>query len=167
MIVGKLSNTEFDYINTLLTNNKGISKSEYNTLKEKHPYAIVREDNIHIIVKKMTHYTKHDSELSDFILSKFGNDNLDIDFLYKITYSEGEYAEAHRDKASSFKTVLILLNDNFEGGNLIINGTDVLLNKKGMYIEFNGHLNTHEVTKVTKGVRNILAIFLEKKQTII
>ena len=163
--MGYLRSDECDLLDSLLESNQGISDSELRDLRANHPYASVREDNIHLKVKKLTYYTKYDTKLSNFILSKFGYTNLEIDFLYKITYSKGEHMNYHRDKGSSVKTILVLLNDDFEGGELFVNERNVKLNKRGKYIEFDGNLNPHEVTKVTKGVRNVLAIFLQKIKT--
>jgi hypothetical protein len=166
MILGELNIDEFNYITTSLLNNKGMSDLEYSILKEKHPYAIMRDDNA-LILSSMKHYGLHDVEFNSFILNKFGKPNYDIDFFYELIYNVADYTNPHYDKKLSVQTTLILLSDEFTGGELLIDDTDVGLNKKGMYVNFDGFKNKHSVNKVLSGQRRVLVIMFNKKQNLL
>jgi len=166
MIIDTLNINEFNYINTSLLNNKGMSDLEYATLKEKHPYAINRDDNA-LILSSMKHHGLHDNEFNTFILNKFGNPNYDIDFFYELIYDVGDYTNPHYDEVISVQTTLILLSDEFTGGELLIDKKDVEFNKKGMYISFDGFKQKHSVNKVKSGQRRVLVIMFNKKESLL
>jgi hypothetical protein len=166
MVLSKLSYDEFEYLNTSLLDNKGMSDLEYSILQEKHPYAIMRDDNA-LILSSMKHYGLHDSELNSFLLNKFCDSKYDIDFFYELIYDVGDYTNPHLDKEISIQTSIVLLSDNFTGGELLINDSDVGLNESGMYINFNGFKNKHSVNKVLSGQRRVLVIMFNKKQTLL
>lgn len=163
---GNLTIEELNYINKSLINNKGMSDVEYLVLKEKHPYAITKDDNP-LILSSMKHYGLHDTNFNSFILEKFGNPQYEIDFFYELIYDVGDYTNPHYDKDISIQTTLILLSDKFTGGELLINGLDVNFNKKGMYINFNGFKNKHSVNNVLSGQRRVLVIMFNKKQSLL
>ena len=165
MITNVLNIDEFNYITTSLLNNKGMSDLEYSILKQKHPYAIMRDDNA-LILSSMKHYGLHDTEFNTFILNKFGNPNYDIDFFYELIYDVDDYTKPHYDKKLSVQTTLILLSDEFTGGELLIDKKDVEFNKKGMYISFDGFKQKHSVNKVLSGQRRVLVIMFNKKQSL-
>jgi hypothetical protein len=165
MILDPLNIDEFNYITTSLLNNKGMSDLEYSILKKKHPYAIMRDDNA-LILSSMKHYGLHDTQFNSFILNKFGNSNYDIDFFYELIYNVDDYTNPHYDKEISVQTTLILLSDEFTGGELLIDNKDMQLNKKGMYISFDGFKQKHSVNKVLSGQRRVLVIMFNKKQSL-
>ena len=162
MLIDYLTNKEFEYLKSLLSQNKGMSHIEYQNLKSRHPYAVEREDN-QLIHSKMKHYGL-DNDLSKFINDKFGKPEYEIDFLYELTYNENDYTIIHKDAYFVLQTTLILLSDSFEGGKLMIDEKDVNFNKIGQYINFNGHDQTHEVTQVESGQRRVLVIMFNKKK---
>ena len=166
MKVEFLSDTEFEFIIESLNKNKGMSDDEYNTLKLKHPYAIMRDDNA-LILSSMKHYGLHDKIFNSFILEKFGRPEYDIDFFYELIYNVGDYTNPHFDKEISIQTTLVLLSDGFSGGELLINGLDVGFNKKQMYINFDGFKSKHSVNVITSGERRVLVIMFNKKQSLL
>ena len=166
MYVGKLNQTELEFLQNSLFKNKGMSADEYRNLKLKHPYAVERDDNA-LILSSMKHYGNHDVNLNAFINKKFGNPNYEIDFFYELTYNVGDYTTPHRDAHFVLQTTLILLSDSFEGGKLLLDGDDVNLSTKGQYINFDGHNQIHEVTEIKSGQRRVLVIMFNKKQTLL
>jgi len=161
MEIGLLNNEDFEFLINLLSNNKGLSKSEFEILKSKHPY-VVEEKNNPLIKSTRKHYGKGDESLNSFLLNRFSNKNSDIDFLYELTYNIGDYSNPHYDKKVVTQTTLILLSDNFEGGNLLIDGSDVGFNKKRMYINFEGSKQLHEIKPVEFGKRIVLVVMFNK-----
>lgn len=166
MKIDILSNIEFKFILDSLKNNKGMSESEYFHLKQKHPYAIMRDDNA-LILSSMKHYGLHDKNFNLFLLEKFGKPEYDIDFFYELIYDVNDYTNPHFDKKISIQTTLVLLSDEFSGGELLIDDTDIGLNKKGMYVNFDGFKNKHSVNKVLSGQRRVLVIMFNKKQNLL
>lgn len=167
MFIGNLNNEELEFLETSLKNNQGMTASEFSKLKIRHPYAQERKDNIHLIECKMTHYGQQDFELNSFLLSKFGKDKFQLDFFYKLDYFPGHYTVAHRDKYFVLQTTLILLSEDFIGGELYVDGKDVNLNQRGKYINFNGHDHIHSVSEVTSGVRSVLVVMFNKKNSLL
>ncbi len=166
MEIGLLDNSEYNFIINSLNTNMGMSESEYATLKKKHPYAVMRDDNA-LIISSMKHYGSHDKELNAFLLKKFGKPNFKIDFFYELIYNQGNYTNPHLDKKTVLQTTLILLEDKFTGGDLIIDDNIISFNKKGMFINFEGFRERHSVSKIESGVRKVLVIMFDKKETLI
>jgi len=166
MEIGFLNNHQFNFIENSLYNNKGMTEIEYLKLKKNHPYAVMRDDNA-LILSSMKHYGLHDTRLNEFLLKTFGNPNFKIDFFYELIYNEGDYTTPHLDKKTVLQTTLVLLEDNFTGGDLIIDDKNVNFNKKGMFINFKGYKEKHSVTKVESGIRRVLVIMFNKKQSLL
>lgn len=163
MVIDFLTNDEIEYINKSLAKNEGMSDFEYKELNSKHPYAFMRKDNA-LILSSMKHYGKHDVEFNQFIMNKFGKKSYQIDFFYELTYNVGDYTIPHKDKYFVLQTTLLLLSDDFIGGELLIDNKDVNFNKLGMYINFSGNKQIHEVKKISKGQRRVLVIMFNKKK---
>lgn len=166
MILGMLTLDELSFINNSLNNNKGIDTAEYEYIKKIHPYATHQETNP-LISSTMKYYGKHDILLNNFLINKFTQNEYGIDFFYELIYNVGDYTQLHRDKYFVLQTTLVLLSDNFTGGNLIIDGSDVNFNQLGMYVNFSGNKKFHEVTKIESGQRRILAIMFNKKKELL
>ena len=165
--ISELNDEDFFMLQELLDKNKGMSDSEYQKLSKNHPYVITPDNNPTLILSSMKHYGLHDERLNSFLISKFGIPEYELDFLYELIYNEGDYTKPHRDRVMAIQTTLVLLNDDFSGGELLIDETDVKFNKKKSYINFNGHLYKHSVNKVLSGKRIVLAIMFNKKQTLL
>jgi hypothetical protein len=84
-----------------------------------------------------------------------------ISNVHYIKYIVGEGAKPHTDNSISDKSYILLLNDEFEGGEFYLDNKPIKF-KKGDLLEFDGHL-LHEVKEITKGYREVLVIFSKKK----
>ena len=166
MNLGKLTKEEFEYLLTSLDSNKGMTEEEYTALSIRHPYAVMRDDNA-LIFSSMKHYSLQDSTLNSFISTKFGDVTLEIDFVYKLIYNKGDFTNPHLDKKICAQTTLVLLTDNFEGGELLIDSKDVNLSTVGQFINFKGYRQTHSVNEVKEGVREVLVIMFNRKSSAI
>lgn len=167
MKIDVLSESDFKFLQKSLEINKGMSDEEFFILKKTHPYAFLKKDNPSLILSDAKYYGKHDDTLNSFLLNKFGNNDLVIDFFYELIYKVGDYTNSHLDKPKVIQTTLVLLSDNFKGGKLIINNTDMNFNKKGMIINFEGYKHYHKVEKVIEGERRVLVIMFNKKQKVL
>jgi len=166
MFIGELSHTELQFLEKALSENKGMTQAEYAELESRHPYAVMRDDNA-LILSDMTHYGFHNEELNKFFMTKFGGEDLQLDFFYKLDYKAGDYTNPHLDKYFVLQTTLLLLTEDFTGGELYVDKVNVNLNKKGMYINFAGNSQIHSVTEVTSGVRSVLVVMFNKKDSLI
>lgn len=162
-----LSAKELEFLNLKLSENKGMSDLELDIHKHKHPNAVDKYQKVNLILTDMKLYGQHDNSLNSFILNKFGKHDYCIDFFYELIYDTNDYTNPHLDKDFSQQTTIILLSDNFTGGELILDGKDVKLNKRGKYISFSGNTTLHSVNKVLSGQRRVLVIMFNKKQTIL
>ena len=164
--IGELNDEDFFLLQESLNKNKGMNDSEYKNLSIKHPYAINRDDNT-VILSSMKHYGLHDHKLNNFLLEKFGRPEYELDFFYELTYNKGDYTNTHKDKYIVIQTTLILLNDDFTGGELLIENKHIEFNKKNMYINFDGFNLKHSVSEVKSGQRRVLVVMFNKKETLI
>lgn len=165
MILGKLLHDDLEFLVKKLKINKGMDEHEYRELKVNHPYAVMRPDNA-LILSNMVHYGKHDLELNQFLLEKFGRSEFVIDFFYELIYSEGDYTNPHYDKKVVAQTTLVMLEDNFTGGELVIDGKKVDFHTTGQYVNFQGNEQKHEVKEVISGQRRVLVVMFNKNSII-
>lgn len=81
--------------------------------------------------------------------------------LHYIKYESGYYAKRHLDIKAN-KTYLIMLNDNFEGGELYVNDNLVPF-KQGDMVVFDGQKEYHEVKEIMSGCREMMVAWVAKK----
>ena len=60
-------------------------------------------------------------------------------------------------------TIIFLINPAEIGGLLFLDGIDIELNNPGDYVIFDGQKTYHEVTKIEKGIREVLIVWLIEK----
>lgn len=82
--------------------------------------------------------------------------------IHYINYLVGNSCDKHTDRAS-LNTYIFMLNDDFEGGKLLIDDIDTNL-LKGDVVCFNGSIESHEVTEVTKGNREVLVVWTSDRR---
>lgn len=105
-----------------------------------------------------------DSNNFDFILPKllqFGIQSLPDARIIK--YNKGNYFSPHRDQyelhSERYKTLIIQLNDTYDGGELIVN--NIAINKTiGNTIMFDSNA-IHSVSEIKNGIRYSLVFWLE------
>ena len=109
-------------------------------------------------------------ELINFIKEKTVCSVNDITSIHIGKYEEGDFLENHIDERlvnSNNKlnaiTLIFLINPAEIGGLLFLDGIDIELNNPGDYVIFDGQKTYHEVTKVEKGIREVLIVWLIEK----
>jgi len=166
--INTISDDDLYFIKNSLLSNKGISSVELKKFEKNHPYVINKVNNeYHIIDCKKEYYGLDDNNFNDFLIKKFSKNDWVLDTFYKLTYTIGDFSLPHKDVEKSVNTVIVLLSDNFKGGETIINGIDINLNKVGMYVSFDGSKFLHGVNKIISGTREVLVIWFNKKNVII
>jgi hypothetical protein len=163
---GLLTDSEMNFLIHSLSTNIGMNEHEYKQLKLKHPYAVKRDDNA-VILSDMKHYGLQDPKLNDFLIKKFGKPEYKLDFFYELIYNKGDYTNTHKDRYIVIQTTLILLNDDFTGGELLIEDEHIDFNKKNMYINFDGYNLKHSVSEVKSGQRRVLVVMFNLKKSVI
>jgi hypothetical protein len=98
------------------------------------------------------------------IVNKFIQPSEKIYSIHWIEYKEGCSSDKHLDR-SSLNTYIILLTDNFTGGDLLVDSVNTNMGM-GDIVSFNGSKEHHEVLKVTQGVREVLVVWTRIKETI-
>jgi hypothetical protein len=79
--------------------------------------------------------------------------------VHYINYGVNDEAKQHVDTGASVRTYIIMLSDNFEGGEFYLENKLIPF-KLGDIIEFDAN-KMHEVKKVTKGNREVLVIWMK------
>lgn len=101
------------------------------------------------------HYKRIKNNLTDFIGSLTNRNVEDMTALHRIKYYIGDGNKPHTDQSDY--TIVIILNSDCKGGQLILNNIPQLdFNQTGDYIMYNGGLERHSVTPITEGTREVL-----------
>lgn len=107
-------------------------------------------------------------DLNNKILRDIANNIIDEnENLYSIhflNYTVGDSCKKHIDRAS-YGTYIIILTDDYDGGELIIDDVDCKA-KRGDVVYFNGNIEYHQVTKITRGTRNVLVLWTGNRREI-
>ena len=129
--------------------NKRIDKNNYSTelVKSETFFCDTRNKELVDIVKKYINI----NETTEYISN-----------MHYINYKIGEEAKQHVDTGSSIRTYIILLNDNFKGGEFYLDNIHIPL-KLGEIIEFDANL-LHKVTPIISGNREVIAIWILPSQ---
>jgi hypothetical protein len=85
------------------------------------------------------------------------DENENLYSIHFVSYTIGDSCEKHIDRAS-YGTYIIILTDDYDGGELLIDDIDCKA-KKGDVIYFNGNKEHHQVNKITRGIRNVLVLW--------
>jgi len=81
--------------------------------------------------------------------------------IHDVTYTVGGMAPYHKDK-DSHETYVIMLEDNFEGGDFYLNGELTNFKKRGQIIKYVGCHEPHSVSTITRGRRRVLVMWYTK-----
>ena len=84
-----------------------------------------------------------------------------VNYFQIVKWPAGESQAPHRDFDYQCYSSIIYLNDNFKGGETVIDGT-VLKPKQGLMILFDGDKKTHSVNKIKKGTRYTIPCWYTK-----
>lgn len=139
-------------------NGHNVETNSYNKRRDKNTYSTE-------LVKSETFFCDtRNKELVD-IIKKYININETTEYIvniHYINYKIGEEAKEHIDTGASIRTYIILLNDNFKGGEFYLDNIHIPL-KLGEIIEFDANL-LHKVTPIISGNREVLAIWILPSQ---
>jgi hypothetical protein len=78
--------------------------------------------------------------------------NTFVDYSQIVKWPEGEWQDEHLDFQDKFLSSVLNLNDNYEGGETVIEGK-IIKPKKGKIVLFNGTQQKHKVLPITSGTR--------------
>ena len=107
--------------------------------------------NTHVIDPPVTHQTEQIyNMLTGFI--KTINSNLQINYFQIVKWPTGESQPEHKDFDYHPYTSILYLNDNYTGGETIVDGTTIIPEKNKL-IGFEGDKMTHSVNEITEGTR--------------
>jgi len=116
--------------------------------------------------------TKNNLELVNFINNITGHKTENINSFFHIIYSEGDKLPRHRDRSNhdikknpehsiSYSFLLEMCE---EGGEFLLDDSDINFNKVGQYVWFDGQDIFHEIKEVKKGKREVLVIWYRPEQ---
>jgi len=97
-------------------------------------------------------------DILDEVYKMLGNQNYICDKMYVTKYNEGQICKNHTDPTDV--TAIILLNDNFTGGDFVLNRRKLRL-RRGDILLF-GKNTDHAVLELTSGTRYALNVWLYK-----
>ena len=84
-----------------------------------------------------------------------------VNYFQIVKWPVGEFQGPHKDMEYHCYSSIIYLNDNFKGGETIIDGT-VIKPKSGLMVLFDGNNLMHSVNKIEKGIRYTMPCWYTK-----
>jgi|TARA_S200002703_G_scaffold159054_1_gene171288 hypothetical protein len=103
-------------------------------------------------------YNTNNKTLTDYLSEILDIQNVKPLTIHTVNYSiNGEVLE-HID-ANSFHTYVIMLEDNFEGGDFYLNKELIDFKKRGDVAYYEGWSSPHSISKITKGNRKVLVLW--------
>ena len=153
----------FNSILSLLKNAEKRNNDELKYMNGIHDKVVNTNNSIiRIHNNKSVHYSNKNTVLYNQLQELFGNSDLVLDCFYKFRYNVGDYAKTHKDSYSN-QTSLLLLSDNFTGGDFILDHKRVNFNKQGMFINFDS-TKRHSVSEIISGHRDVLVMLFQNKK---
>ena len=153
----------FNSILSLLKNAEKRNNDELKYMNGIHDKVVNTNNSIiRIHNNKSVHYSNKNTVLYNQLQELFGNSDLVLDCFYELKYNVGDYSHPHTDSYSD-QTSLLLLSDNFTGGDFTLDSKQVNFNKKSMFVNFNS-TQRHSVSKVLTGHRVVLVMLFQKNK---
>jgi len=130
-------------------------------------------DRLEKIAPGLVHFNRftEDSNETDIDFYSVDNENfntalaaaLKIDLynpitIHRVNYNVGGKALEHKDE-NSLHTYVIMLDDNFEGGDFYLRGELTDFKRRGQVAYYMGMDAAHSVSEVTKGSRKVLVVW--------
>jgi hypothetical protein len=117
-----------------------------------------------LIIDKVEHYYKSTHEMhGEFVFNRIYGNIMDVGAYLPYHRDEDPNPEGVYDGKKRSHVCSLLLNDDYEGGELVLGDDMVALKPKpGSLVLFPGYYVPHKVNKITKGSRvNILVFFYD------
>ena len=112
-----------------------------------------KENPVHI-----DFYSRYDTKLNKELSRVLNIDNDTPLTIHTVNYEIGAQALEHRDE-NSFNTFVLMLDDNYEGGNFYVEDKIIEFNTRGDVVHYIGWKTRHRVVPVTKGTRKVLVVW--------
>jgi len=106
-------------------------------------------------------------ELTQYINNITNKKTTQINSFFHILYNEGDKLPKHRDRSNheirknpeGSVSYSFLLEMCEEGGEFLLNDSDIMFNEPGQYVWFDGQDIFHEIKEIKKGKREVLVIW--------
>lgn len=166
----KFSSDELEFIKNEIEKTPVLNGESLRYVKSAHPqlyYTTIgkSDDSVSLITEKSIILSLENQNLNNFICEKFSEPIDNLYMMHRLFYGVGGHAKRHKDRFTTHKTVSIILNDSFSGGDMYINNELVSMNKAGEYISFNGGNDEHEVKEIISGKRDVLIVWFSQKKS--
>lgn len=163
-MLNKINEDTFNLIKQNLDSAKEKVGEELKKMKQIHNNVVETKNKV-MNIGTSKHFSNTNEILYNQLQENFAGDDMVLDCFYKFRYDVGDYANPHYDSYSN-QTSLLLLSDEFTGGNFILDGNDVGFNEKGTFISFDSK-KQHSVSKILSGYREVLVMLFKKNKTIL
>ena len=163
-MLSKINENTFNLIKDNLSFAKEKIGKELKEMKQVHNNVVETKNEV-MSIGTSTHFSNTNKILYNQLQEEFAGNDMILDCFYKFRYDVGDYANPHFDSYSN-QTTLLLLSDEFTGGNFILDGNDMGFNKKGTFISFDSK-KEHSVSKILSGYREVLVMLFQKNKTIL
>ncbi len=115
---------------------------------------------------EIEYYSTTNEDLNKALSDILGIENIIPITIHTFNYNVGAYSNRHRD-TNSADTFVIILEDEYEGGDFYLNDELTQFRNRGDVARYNGSVSPHEVTPITKGTRTVLVVWYPRKESLI
>lgn len=154
----KLSKKQLDDIIEELSRATLVSEEEFNRRVNLNAAWKRIDEGSDYSTMKVIHYDISNVKLIEMLNELCGGKTENVTSLHVVEYFEGNYLRAHVDTSSRL-TLNLLIESDCDGGDLIIEGKLAELDTPGDYVIYDGGIQKHEVTPITRGYRKTLIIW--------
>lgn len=117
-------------------------------------------------IDEAEYYPTDNKKLNTILSESLGVNLKDPITIHRMTYYEGGMVPEHKDM-NSLHTYVIMLEDDFEGGEFYLRGEQLDFNKKGQVAYYMGMDAPHSVSEITKGIRKVLVVWYGMETTLV
>lgn len=103
-------------------------------------------------------YSVNNESLNTALAAALEIDRYDPITIHRVNYNIGGQALEHKDE-NSLHTYVIMLEDDFEGGDFYLRGELTNFKKRGQVAYYMGMDAPHRVTEILKGSRKVLVVW--------
>ena len=115
---------------------------------------------------EIEYYSTTNEDLNKALSDILGIKNIIPITIHTFNYNVGAYSNRHRD-TNSADTFVIILEDDFKGGDFYLNDKLTEFRKRGDVANYMGHEERHSVTPITEGVRTVLVVWYPQAESLI
>jgi len=158
-MISRIEEDEVVLLEKFLEDSKPASEKQMNRLEKMAPGLVhfnkFTEDSNET---NIDFYSTEDKDFNAALAIALNIERFDPITIHRVNYNVGGQALEHKDE-NSLHTFVIMLEDNFEGGDFYLRGELTEFRERGQVAYYMGMDAPHSVSEITKGSRKVLVVW--------